>query len=1022
MLKGYYKKKEEQPDRTAAESLLGTVALFNDLKQTKEDLVNTVDTKISEIEKVAEEAKSTVAEAKEQIDTKVKEFEKTAIGLIEDIHRIPTIKGENGKDADEVKIEERITAKIPTLEQFLEKVPKLDEQALLKKFILQLPENKASLKVIRETFETNPDKVVEYILSLSPDKFKLKIENINGLREEIASYRNQLATGKGYIHGGGFNNIYSSSTLVSNGLTGLNFTGSGVASVTKDASTGIITVDISGGGSSDLEIGTTTITGGTTTRILYDNAGVLSEYTISGSGTAVAMATAPTFATSITGSYLTASEILITDGSKNIVSAPVATYPSLTELSYVKGVTSSIQTQLDAKIDGSGASTRVAFFSDSNTLTSDADMTFATDTLTVTKLLAPTSVSTPSLISTSALTITPAAGSNLNISLATTGDFAVNTNQLYVDTSTARVGVNTASPGIALEVTGTMGVTNANGGVIVDEAASQTNPTLIPNKADLTTGIGHSGSHLDLIRAGVRVAEIDDIGFNVNFNPGAGTEVRFRVGNGDNTNGASNARLFLSSGGTSGGDPYTQWGIGDAGQQYYMGIDNSDSDKLMIGGGAAVGTTPFITMTTAGLVGIGTTAPGTKVEIGDGTGDQMLTINAGTSDTAALLLDRNSANFTQFASAGGNTYLDYGGDFYIRENYGGSTVVTIKDSTGKVGIGTTDPDSLLDIEGSGDILATLEGSSSSQVGLAIKSTSGTDQEWRIRNIADGTSRHGNLSFRDSTGGVNAVEIATGTGYVGIGTTDPERKLHVLTASAGAATANVSTIIIAENDTDGYIEVMTPNNALGGILFSDPDNSGRGRILYNHADDAMQFQTSASTRMFIDSAGFVGIGTVAPGALLSVAEKLRIDSNGKITEYADVATAGWGVPAIYGSGRVTAQTAQSAAVATYTVGASDGSFEVSGNVNVTASVTHSFSLDVTYTDETNTSRTLILPMTQLGGSFISGGLITNVTGTGPYESPVLHIRAKAATSITIRPSAGTFTSVTYNAEGVIKQIN
>ena len=65
--------------------------------------------------------------------------------------------------------------------------------------------------------------------------------------------------------------------------------------------------------------------------------------------TAKAPSTAPTFATSITGSYLTASEILITDASKNIVSAAVATYPSLTELSYVKGVTSAIQTQLGLK-------------------------------------------------------------------------------------------------------------------------------------------------------------------------------------------------------------------------------------------------------------------------------------------------------------------------------------------------------------------------------------------------------------------------------------------------------------------------------------------------------------------------------------------------------------------------------------------------------------------------------------------------------------------------------------------------
>lgn len=64
---------------------------------------------------------------------------------------------------------------------------------------------------------------------------------------------------------------------------------------------------------------------------------------------AYAPLTAPTFETSITGNYLTASEIVITDASKNIVSGAVATYPSLAELAYVKDVTSAIQTQLNAK-------------------------------------------------------------------------------------------------------------------------------------------------------------------------------------------------------------------------------------------------------------------------------------------------------------------------------------------------------------------------------------------------------------------------------------------------------------------------------------------------------------------------------------------------------------------------------------------------------------------------------------------------------------------------------------------------
>ena len=50
----------------------------------------------------------------------------------------------------------------------------------------------------------------------------------------------------------------------------------------------------------DLDVGTTAIVSGTTTRILYNNAGVLGEYTLTGSGTVVVMATAPTFVTSLT--------------------------------------------------------------------------------------------------------------------------------------------------------------------------------------------------------------------------------------------------------------------------------------------------------------------------------------------------------------------------------------------------------------------------------------------------------------------------------------------------------------------------------------------------------------------------------------------------------------------------------------------------------------------------------------------------------------------------------------------------
>ena len=53
--------------------------------------------------------------------------------------------------------------------------------------------------------------------------------------------------------------------------------------------------------SGSIVVGTTTITSGTSTRILYDNAGVVGEYTLTGTGTVVVMATSPTMSNPTVG-------------------------------------------------------------------------------------------------------------------------------------------------------------------------------------------------------------------------------------------------------------------------------------------------------------------------------------------------------------------------------------------------------------------------------------------------------------------------------------------------------------------------------------------------------------------------------------------------------------------------------------------------------------------------------------------------------------------------------------------------
>lgn len=87
------------------------------------------------------------------------------------------------------------------------------------------------------------------------------------------------------------------------------------------------------GGSSGITIGTTTITSGTNTRILYNNSGVVGEYTLTGTGTVAVMQTSPTLITPTLGvatatrlgigAVADASRILLVTGN---VSGGIATF------------------------------------------------------------------------------------------------------------------------------------------------------------------------------------------------------------------------------------------------------------------------------------------------------------------------------------------------------------------------------------------------------------------------------------------------------------------------------------------------------------------------------------------------------------------------------------------------------------------------------------------------------------------------------------------------------------------------
>lgn len=120
-----------------------------------------------------------------------------------------------------------------------------------------------------------------------------------------------------------------------------------------------------------------------------------------------------------------------------------------------------------------------------------------------------------------------------------------------------------------------------------------------------------------------------------------------------------------------------------------------------------------------------------------------------------------------------------------------------------------------------------------------------------------------------------------------------------------------------------------------------------------------------------------------------------------------------IAGVVGRDRKTGQTA-AVNLATYTVGASDSSYMISANVLVTTSTVHAFTVTCSYTSEDNVARVVTLQFSNLAGTLVTS--IANAAGAVPYEGVLLHIRAKAATTIIIGSAAGgTYTTVTYSLE-------
>ena len=144
------------------------------------------------------------------------------------------------------------------------------------------------------------------------------------------------------------------------------------------------------------------------------------------------------------------------------------------------------------------------------------------------------------------------------------------------------------------------------------------------------------------------------------------------------------------------------------------------------------------------------------------------------------------------------------------------------------------------------------------------------------------------SALDVTGSVTADGLTVDTdtlvvdatnNRVGIGTSSIEGRLHVYNGASGKSYAvDGADQLILENNSSVLMDIRTPADATGGILFSDANARGRGVIQYSHSTDAMYFNTAGASAMTIDASGNLGIGTSDPQKTLDVKGTFAISNS------------------------------------------------------------------------------------------------------------------------------------------------
>ena len=278
----------------------------------------------------------------------------------------------------------------------------------------------------------------------------------------------------------------------------------------------------------------------------------------------------------------------------------------------------------------------------------------------------------------------------------------------------------------------------------------------------------------------------------------------------------------------------------------------------------------------AGKVGIGVESPTRTLQVNSGGANIVATFESSDTLSRISFVDSNTSSdaVVQIGADGNELVLFAGGAEHVRV-----------DSTGNVGIGTTNPSEKLDVVGRvrGERFRTTTGGSASFAAYYFLGDSDT-----------GTFQPTNNTFGITTAGSERMRILA-NGNVGIGTTSPGAKLHVAysNSSVYSTTSPSGDLVVSRHntsnvdnqtvgirfDTTGFAGTTTGQAAIQAIQPSNLSSADLAFLTRNNA--------TFGERMRITSTGDVGIGTDSPSQKLTVEGNIELGTGGYI--YGDTTT-------------------------------------------------------------------------------------------------------------------------------------